>query len=65
MGGESFAVKGRVTFSSLSVGQPDFHSIVFISFNYLLTNNDHLMQRADSFEKILVLGKIEGRRKSG
>ena len=23
----------------------------------------HLMQRADSFEKILVLGKIEGRRR--
>ena len=25
----------------------------------------HLMQRADSFEKILVLGKIEGRRRRG
>ena len=25
----------------------------------------HLMQRADSFEKILMLGKIEGRRRSG
>ena len=25
----------------------------------------HLMQRADSFEKILMLGKIEGRRKRG
>ena len=25
----------------------------------------HLMQRADSFEKILMLGNIEGRRKSG
>ena len=25
----------------------------------------HLMQRADSFEKTLVLGKIEGRRKRG
>ena len=25
----------------------------------------HLMQRTDSFEKILVLGKIEGRRRSG
>ena len=24
---------------------------------------DHLMQRADSLEKILILGKIEGRRK--
>ena len=25
----------------------------------------HLMQRADSFEKILILGKIEGRRRRG
>ena len=25
----------------------------------------HLMQRADSFEKILMLGKIEGRRRMG
>ena len=25
----------------------------------------HLMQRADSFEKILMLGKIEGRRRRG
>ena len=28
------------------------------------SNFGHLMQRADSFEKILVLGKIEGRRRS-
>ena len=26
---------------------------------------DHLMQRADSLEKTLMLGKIEGRRRSG
>ena len=26
---------------------------------------DHLMRRADSFEKTLVLGKIEGRRRRG
>ena len=25
----------------------------------------HLMQRADSLEKILMLGKVEGRRRSG
>ena len=25
----------------------------------------HLMQRADSFEKILMMGKIEGRRRRG
>ena len=26
---------------------------------------DHLMQRADSLEKILMLGKMEGRRRRG
>ena len=26
---------------------------------------DHLMRRADSFEKTLMLGKIEGRRRKG
>ena len=26
---------------------------------------DHLMQRTDSFEKTLMLGKIEGRRRRG
>ena len=26
---------------------------------------DHLMQRPDSFEKTLILGKIEGRRRRG
>ena len=30
-----------------------------------LQYSGHLMQRADSFEKTLMLGKIEGRRRSG
>ena len=30
-----------------------------------LQNFGHLMQRADSFEKTLMLGKIEGRRRRG
>ena len=30
-----------------------------------LQNFGHLMQRADSFEKTLMLGKIKGRRKRG
>ena len=30
-----------------------------------LQNFGHLMQRADSLEKTLMLGKIEGRRKRG
>ena len=30
-----------------------------------LQYSDHLMQRADSFEKTLMLGQIEGRRRRG
>ena len=30
-----------------------------------LQYSGHLMQRADSFERILMLGKIEGRRRRG
>ena len=30
-----------------------------------LQSFDHLMRRADSFEKTLMLGKIEGRRRRG
>ena len=30
-----------------------------------LQNFDHLMQRTDSFEKTLMLGKTEGRRRRG
>jgi len=30
-----------------------------------LQNFGHLMQRADSLEKTLILGKIEGRRRRG
>jgi len=30
-----------------------------------LQHFDHLMRRADSFEKTLLLGKIEGRRRRG
>ena len=32
-----------------------------VNFQYF----DHLMRRADSFEKILMLGRIEGRRRRG
>ena len=35
--------------------------ILKLTFQYF----DHLMQRADSFEKTLMLGKIEGRRRRG
>ena len=34
-------------------------------FKLKLQYFDHLMRRADSFEKTLMLGKIEGRRRRG
>ena len=34
-------------------------------FNLKLQYFDHLMQRTDSLEKTLILGKIEGRRRRG
>ena len=30
-----------------------------------MQNSEHLMRRADSFEKTLMLGKIEGRKRRG
>ena len=33
--------------------------------NIINIRSGHLMQRADSFEKTLMLGKIEGRRRTG
>ena len=40
-------------------------SLVGLMLKLKLQYFDHLMQRADSFEKILMLGKIEGRRRRG
>ena len=40
-------------------------SLVGLMLKLKLQYLDHLMQRADSFEKILMLGKIEGRRRRG
>ena len=40
-------------------------SLVGLMLKLKLQYFDHLMQRADSFEKTLILGKIEGRRRSG
>ena len=37
----------------------------FITVTIIFQHFGHLMRRADSFEKILVLGKIEGRRRRG
>ena len=40
-------------------------SLVGLTLKLKLQYFGHLMQRADSFEKILMLGKIEGRRRRG
>ena len=40
-------------------------SLEGMRFKLKLQYFGHLMRRADSFEKILVLGKIEGRRRRG
>ena len=40
-------------------------SLVGLMLKLKLLHFDHLMRRADSFEKPLMLGKIEGRRRRG
>ena len=40
-------------------------SLEGLMFKLKLQYFDHLMRRADSFEKTLMLGKIEGRRRRG
>ena len=40
-------------------------SLVELMLKLKLQNFGHLMRRADSFEKTLMLGKIEGRRRRG
>ena len=40
-------------------------SLVGLILKLQLQNFGHLMRRADSFEKTLMLGKIEGRRRRG
>ena len=41
------------------------YSLEGLMLKLKLQNFGHLMQRADSFEKTLILGKIEGRRRRG
>ena len=42
-----------------------FNSLEGVMLKLKLQHFGHLMQRADSFEKTLMLGKIEGRRRRG
>ena len=41
------------------------HSLEGLMLKLKLQHFGHLMRRADSFEKILMLGKIEGKRRRG
>ena len=41
------------------------YSLEGLTLKLMLQNSGHLMPRADSFEKTLMLGKIEGRRRRG
>ena len=41
------------------------HSLEGLMLKLKLQHFGHLMQRADSFEKTVVLGKIKGRRRKG
>ena len=43
----------------------DNYGIIKIQLKLKLQYFGHLMQRADSFDKTLMLGKIEGRRRRG
>ena len=59
---ESLGLQGDLT------GQPKRKSVLNIHWKGLmlkLKSFGHLMQRTDSFEKTLMLGKIEGRRRRG
>ena len=50
--------------SILKKNQPEY-SLKGLMLNLKLQNFGHLIQRTDSFEKTLMLGKIEGRRRRG
>ena len=50
--------------STLKEISPEY-SLEGLMLTLKLQNFGHLMQRADSFEKTLMLGKIEGRRRRG
>ena len=54
----------RSNWSILKEISPEY-SLEGLMLKLKLQNFGHLMQRADSFEKTLMLGKIEGRRRRG
>jgi len=60
-GCESWTVKNPSILKEIS---PEY-SLEGLMLKLKLQYFGHLMQRADSFEKTLMLGKIEGRRRKG
>ena len=61
---ESLWTASRPNQSSLKVINPEY-SLEGLVLKLKLQYFGHLMQKADSFEKSLMLGKIEGRRRRG
>ena len=59
-----FRTARRSNKSILKEISPEY-SLEALMLNLKLQYFDHLMQRTDSLEKTLMLGKIEGRRRSG
>ena len=62
--GTVYPVSGRSNQSILKEVSPEY-SLEGLMLKLKLQYFGHLMQRADSFEKTLMLGKIEGRRRRG
>ena len=62
--GESLGLQGDPTSPILKEISPGW-SLVGLMLKLKLQYFGHLMRRADSFEKTLMLGKIEGRRRRG
>ena len=54
----------RSNYSTLKEINPEY-SIEELMLKLKLQNSGHLIQRTDSLEKTLMLGKIEGRRRRG
>ena len=61
---ESLGLQGDPTNPSLKEISPEY-SLAEMMLKLKLQYSGHLMQRADSLEKTLMLGKIEGRKRRG
>ena len=61
---ESFGLQGDQTKSVLKEINPEY-SLEGLMLKLKLQYFGHLMQRAESLEKILMLGKIEGKKRRG